>query len=122
MDVKSISMNCTRPEFVGTAVLDTIGLVIPGVDSTLLEKMNVGNKYRALGLFSSRTGAAGQFTALDDAVKLLPQDIFEKNIAEADILLLNNEVTEAINVAAIQIANLEGVAMQQFDHHQNKRM
>ena len=62
-------MNCTRPEFVGTAVLDTIGLVIPGVDSSLLEQMNVDKKYRALGLFSSRTGAAGQFTALDDAVK-----------------------------------------------------
>lgn len=69
MDVKSISMNCTRTEFVGTAVLDTIGLVIPGVDAELLEKMNVGKKYHALGLFSSRTGAAGQFTALDDAVK-----------------------------------------------------
>lgn len=69
MDVKSISMDCTRTEFVGTAVLDTIGLVIPGVDETLLEKMQVGKKYHALGLFSSRTGAAGQFTALDDAVK-----------------------------------------------------
>lgn len=69
MDVKSISMNCTRTEFVGTAVLDTIGLVIPGIDSTLLEHMNIGNDYHALGLFSSRTGAAGQFTALDDAVK-----------------------------------------------------
>lgn len=69
MDVKSISMDCTRTEFVGTAVLDTIGLVIPGVDDTLLEKMQVGKKYHALGLFSSRTGAAGQFAALDDAVK-----------------------------------------------------
>lgn len=69
MDVKSISMDCTRTEFVGTAALDTIGLVIPGVDDTLLEKMQVGKKYHALGLFSSRTGAAGQFTALDDAVK-----------------------------------------------------
>lgn len=69
MDLKSISMDCTRTEFVGTAVLDTIGLVIPGVDDALLEKMNIGTKYRALGLFSSRTGAAGQFTALDDAVK-----------------------------------------------------
>jgi len=69
MDVKSISMNCTRTEFVGTAVLDTIGLVIPGVDEKLLEQMNIHKKYHALGLFSSRTGAAGQFTALDDAVK-----------------------------------------------------
>lgn len=31
--------------------------------------MNIGTKYHCLGLFSSRTGAAGQLTALDDAVK-----------------------------------------------------
>lgn len=69
MDVHSISMNCNRTEFVGTAVLDTIGLVISGVDETLLKQMNVGTRYRTLGLFSSRTGAAGQLTAIDDAVK-----------------------------------------------------
>lgn len=69
MDVHSISTHCARTEFVGTAVLDTIGLVVSGIDETLLEKMNIGRKYRALGLFSSRTGAAGQITAMDDAVK-----------------------------------------------------
>ena len=69
IDVHSISTHCTRSEFVGTAVLDTIGLVISGIDDTLLETMNVGMKYRCLGLFSSRTGAAGQITAIDDAVK-----------------------------------------------------
>lgn len=69
MDVRSISMNCQRTEFVGTAVLDTIGLVISGVNQELLETMNIGTRYRALGLFSSRTGAAGQITAIDDAVK-----------------------------------------------------
>ena len=69
MDVRSIRMNCQRTEFVGTAVLDTIGLVISGVNQELLETMNIGTRYRALGLFSSRTGAAGQMTAIDDAVK-----------------------------------------------------
>ena len=69
MDVRSISINCQRTEFVGTAVLDTIGLVITGVNQELLETMNIGTRYRALGLFSSRTGAAGQMTAIDDAVK-----------------------------------------------------
>lgn len=69
MDVRSISTHCTRTEFVGTAVLDTIGLVISGIDDTLLKEMNMGTKYRALGLLSSRTGAAGQITAIDDAVK-----------------------------------------------------
>ena len=37
-----------------------IGLVISGIDDTLLNEMNVGTKYHCLGLFSSRTGAAGQ--------------------------------------------------------------
>lgn len=69
IDIHSISTQCTRTEFVGTAVLDTIGLVISGIDDTLLEKMNIGKKYHVLGLFSSRTGAAGQLTAMDDAVK-----------------------------------------------------
>lgn len=69
MDVHSISTHCTRTEFVGTAVLDTIGLVISGIDDTLLQQMNIGTKYHCLGLFSSRTGAAGQITAIDDAVK-----------------------------------------------------
>ena len=69
MDVHSISTKCARTEFVGTAVLDTIGLVISGVDDTLLNEMNIGTRYHTLGLFSSRTGAAGQITAVDDAVK-----------------------------------------------------
>lgn len=69
MDVRQISMNCTRTEFVGTAVLDTIGLCIAGVDDELLETMAIGSRYHALGLFSSRTGAAGQLTAMDEAVK-----------------------------------------------------
>lgn len=69
MDVRSISMNCQRTEFVGTAVLDTIGLVLSGVNQELLETMNIGTRYRVLGLFSSRTGAACQMTAIDDAVK-----------------------------------------------------
>ena len=56
IDVKSISTHCTRTEFVGTTVLDTIGLVISGIDDTLLKEMNVGMKYHALGLFSSHGG------------------------------------------------------------------
>ena len=48
MDVKSISTHCTRTEFVGTTVLDTIGLVISGIDSRLLEEMKIGTRYRSL--------------------------------------------------------------------------
>ena len=44
IDVHSISTNCTRTEFVGTAVLDTIGLVISGIDETLLKYISILEK------------------------------------------------------------------------------
>ena len=61
--------NCTLPEFVGTTVLDTVGLVIPGIDPSLREQMNLPGEVKALGLISSRTGAAGQLCAVDEAIK-----------------------------------------------------
>lgn len=48
-DIHNISTNCTRTEFVGTAVLDTIGLVISGVDDSLLKEMNVGTNTTVWG-------------------------------------------------------------------------
>ena len=58
IDVKSISTHCTRTEFVGTTVLDTIGLVISGIDDTLLkeikvdidESMDLAQKYRIMSV------------------------------------------------------------------------
>ena len=67
--IEQISQDCSLTEFVGTTVLDTIGLVIPGIDPSLLEKMNLKKAYKSLGLISSRTGAAGQINAADEAVK-----------------------------------------------------
>lgn len=68
-DIESISMDCSLTEFVGTTVLDTIGLVIPGITPVLLEQMQLPRGLRSLGLLSSRTGAAGQINAVDEAVK-----------------------------------------------------
>ena len=41
--------------------------------------MNIGTRYHTLGLFSSRTGAAGQITAVDDAVKATGTEFFLSN-------------------------------------------
>lgn len=68
-EIEKIPMDCSMTEFVGTTVLDTIGLVIPGVDPSLLKQMNLKKSYRSIGLLSSRTGAAGQINAVDEAVK-----------------------------------------------------
>ena len=58
-------------ELVGFTVLDTVGLVISGADHALLTQIAHQNPkgYHALGLLSSRTGAAGQITAIDEALK-----------------------------------------------------
>ena len=93
-DIHNISTNCTRTEFVGTAVLDTIGLVISGVDDSLLKEMNVGTQYHCLGLFSSRTGAAGQITAIDDAVKATNTEVLSIELPRA------GAVTETISSLA----------------------
>ncbi len=69
IDLTKISMDCGLPEFVGTTVLDTIGLVIPGIDPSLLSRMDLKKTYKSLGILSSRTGATGQINAVDEAVK-----------------------------------------------------
>ena len=57
------------PEFVGRTVLDTIGLVIPAIDPSLRAEMELPDSIHALGVISSRTGAAGQICAVDEALK-----------------------------------------------------
>lgn len=59
----------SSPEFVGTALLDTIGLVVPSVEKELKAAANIPDEICAVGLISSRTGAAGQILAADEAVK-----------------------------------------------------
>ena len=67
--ISSCSKNCGLTEFVGTALGDTIGLVIANVDSALHEAMNIDKKYRSIGIIGGRTGAGPQIMAADEAVK-----------------------------------------------------
>lgn len=66
---KSAFSHCPLPEFVGTALCDTIGLVIANIDDSLRVQMGFDPAYRSVGILSSRTGAAGQLMAVDEAVK-----------------------------------------------------
>ncbi len=63
------NQNPSMPEFVGRTVLDTIGLVIPSIDLSLRGEMGLPDDVSALGILSSRTGAAGQICAIDEALK-----------------------------------------------------
>lgn len=62
-------------EFVGTAIGDTIGLVIANVDPSLHELMKLDKKYRSIGIVGARTGAGPQIMAADEAVKATNTEI-----------------------------------------------
>lgn len=60
---------CSRPEFVGCTLLDTIGLVLATADPSLRKAANIPEDIASVGMISSRTGAAGQILACDEAAK-----------------------------------------------------
>jgi len=60
---------CSLTEFVGTAIGDTIGLVIANVDTALLDAMKLEKRYRSIGILGARTGAGPHIMAADEAVK-----------------------------------------------------
>ena len=68
-------------EFVGTAMGDTIGLVIANVDKSVLEKMNFETKYRSIGIIGGRTGAGPHIMAADEAVKATNTEIVSIQLA-----------------------------------------
>lgn len=68
-------------EFVGTAIGDTIGLVIANVDSELLAVMNLDKKYRSIGILGSRTGAGPHIMAADEAVKATNTEVIKIELA-----------------------------------------
>lgn len=66
---------CGLTEFVGTAIGDTIGLVIANVDYNLHEFMKLDKKFRSIGIVGARTGAGPQIMAADEAVKATNTEI-----------------------------------------------
>ena len=66
----SLFNNCDISEFVGCGKLDTIALTIANIDSSVHKLMKLPEDIHALGIISSRTGAAGQIMAVDEAIKM----------------------------------------------------
>lgn len=66
---------CDMTQFVGAGVCDTIGLYIANADGELRKQMNIPEKFHAVGLIGSRTGAAAQILAVDDAVKATSTEV-----------------------------------------------
>ncbi|MBP2646179.1 MAG: microcompartment protein [Firmicutes bacterium] len=78
------SQTYTHPgitEFVGTAIGDSIGLVIANVEASLHEKMGIDSKFRSIGVFGGRTGAGPHIMAADEAVKATNTEIVSIELA-----------------------------------------
>jgi microcompartment protein PduB len=75
------SVNPGITEFVGTAIGDTIGLVIANVDPMLHEKMKIDAKYHSIGILGARTGAGPHIMAADEAVKATNTEIISIELA-----------------------------------------
>ena len=118
-NLTAIPTNCSLAEFVGTTVLDTIGLVIPGTEPSLLAQMGLKRPYRSLGLISSRTGAAGQINAVDEAVKStntevvsieLPRDTKGWGGHGCFIILGGDNVSDVLRAVEISLEYIEKYA------------
>jgi microcompartment protein PduB len=72
---------CSMTEFVGTAIGNTIGLVIANVDNQLHEAMGIDKKYRSIGILGARTGAGPQLMAMDEAVKATNTEVLTIELA-----------------------------------------
>ncbi len=103
-------------EFVGTALGDTIGMVIANVDSKLQEKMDLGQQFRSIGIVSARVGAGPQIMAADEAVKAtnsevvsieLPRDT-KGGAGHGSLIILGAEdVSDARRAVEVTLAELE---------------
>lgn len=102
-------------EFVGTAIGDTIGLVIASVDPMLSEAMKLG-KWRSIGIIGGRTGAGPQIMAVDDAVKAtntevvsieLPRDTKGGGGHGSLIIIGADDVSDARRAVEIALSSLD---------------
>lgn len=118
-----VTPSCSAPscnslgvtEFVGTAIGDTIGLVIASVDPLLVDQLKLG-KYRSIGIIGGRVGAGPQIMAVDDAVKAtntevisieLPRDT-KGGAGHGSLIYIGaDDVSDARRAVEIALASLD---------------
>lgn len=103
-------------EFVGTAIGDTVGLVIANVDRHLHEHMGLDPKYRSIGFVSARTGAGPHIMAADEAVKATNTEIVSIELARdtkggaghgATIIFAAEDVSDARRAVEVTLQEVE---------------
>lgn len=115
-EVKIMSAPSAVTEYVGTAIGDTVGLVIANVDTMLHESMGLDKKYRSIGIISSRTGAGPHIMAADEAVKATNTEVVAIEMARDTkggaghgslIILAAEDVSDARRAVEVALKELD---------------
>lgn len=103
-------------EFVGTAMGDTIGLVIANVDPSVLEKMKLEKKYRSIGIIGARVGAGPHIMAADEGVKATNTEIISIELprdtkggpGHGNLIIFGaDDVSDARRAVEVTLSNVE---------------
>lgn len=115
-----------QAQFIGTAAGHTLGYVIPNLDSSLRGLLSTDTGFIAVGVISSRQGAAAQIMAADEAVKKTNSSVIKLQLAKDDfggtghgvlILLGGQDVADVTRAVEI---TLEIVGQYQENVSQNQ--
>ncbi|MDO4555072.1 MAG: propanediol utilization microcompartment protein PduB [Lachnospiraceae bacterium] len=116
-------------EYIGTAAGHTIGMVIANVDPVVRTLLHIPEQYSSLAILTSRTGAAAQAIAIDDASKAanvellifeLPRDT-EGYSGHGNLFVLGaQDVSDARRAVEIALAGIderaEGIYINEVGH------
>lgn len=111
-----VGRNPGMTEFVGTAIGDTIGLVIANTDPKVHEMLGLDPKFHSIGILSSRTGAGPHIMAVDEAVKATNTDVISIELARDTkggaghgslILLGAEEVSDARRAIEVALKDVQ---------------
>lgn len=116
-------------EYIGTAAGHTIGMVIANIDPTVRTLLKIPSEYSSLAILTSRTGAAAQAIAIDDAAKAsnvellifeLPRDT-EGYSGHGNLFVLGaHDVSDARRAVEIALAGIderaEGIYINEVGH------
>lgn len=103
-------------EYVGSAIGDTVGLVIANLDQNLHEGVGLDPKFRSIGIVSARTGGGPHVMAADEAVKATNTEIVSIEMARdtkggaghgATIIFAAEDVSDARRAVEVTLAELE---------------
>nr|WP_295970802.1 propanediol utilization microcompartment protein PduB [uncultured Bacillus sp.] len=106
----------TITEYVGSAIGDTVGLVIANLDWHLHEGVGLDPKFRSIGIVSARTGGGPHVMAADEAVKATNTEIVSIEMARdtkggaghgATIIFAAEDVSDARRAVEVTLAELE---------------